>query len=293
MDAYYVHIPEGKIFVDEDGTLYQGSYDEDHGYVDHPGIKPSGKTLRPYKAITIANNADNSTTISKWNGGVAEVTLSDRTLYKDGDWNTLCLPFAISNFEGTPLEGATVKELLSTSNLAAGVLTLNFSDDLTAIEAGKPYIVKWTTTGADLVNPVFENVIIDETTNEVEFTGGTFRGNYAPLEITDDNRNDILLLSSGNRLAYAKTDRTIANGKAFGACRAYFDIPAGSGAQAARQFTLNFGDDEDTQTTGIIGHTDSTDFTDKADAIYDLQGRKVEKPKNGLYIVNGKKVVIK
>jgi hypothetical protein len=165
MDAYYVHIPEGKIFVDEDGTLYQGSYDEDHGYVDYPGIKPSGKTLRPYKAITIANN--------------------------------------------------------------------------------------------------------------------------------DDNRNDILLLSSGNRLGYAKTDRTIANGKALGACRAYFDIPAGSGAQAARQFTLNFGDDEDTQTTGIIGHTDSTDFTDKADAIYDLQGRKVEKPKKGLYIVNGKKVVIK
>jgi hypothetical protein len=41
----------------------------------------------------------------------------------------------------------------------------------------------------------------------------------------------------------------------------------------------------------IIGHTDSADFTDKADAIYDLLGRKVEKPKKGLYIVNGRKVV--
>ena len=74
------------------------------------------------------------------------VILSGRTLYKDGNWNTLCLPFAVSDFTGTPLEGATVKTLES-SSFAGGTLTMNFTEDannLSAIQAGKPYIVKWT-----------------------------------------------------------------------------------------------------------------------------------------------------
>jgi hypothetical protein len=134
---------------------------------------------------------------------------------------------------------------------------------------------------------VFTNVTIDKTNRDVTFKGGAFRGTYAPLEITDDNRNDILLLASGNRLGYAKTDRTIDNGKALGACRAYFEIPANGGAQAARRFAMNF---DDEGTTGIIS---TTDYTDKASAIYDLQGRKVENPKKGLYIHGGRKVIIK
>ena len=265
------------------GTIYNWNNDID--YLD----KVNGKTLRPFKTITLADNADNNSTISGWNGGVADVTLSGRTLYKDGYWNTLCLPFAISDFAGTPLEDATVKELLTTSNLDNnGTLTLNFTT-VSSIEAGKPYIVKWSKSD-DLVDPVFEGVTIDKTTHDVAFTGGSFKGNYSPLEITDANRNDILLLAGGNKLGYAKTDRTIANGKALGACRAYFYIPSNGGGQGARAFELNFGEEE---TTGIVSTTDGTDITDKAGAIFDLQGRKVENPKKGMYIVNGKVVVIK
>ena len=33
--------------------------------------------------------------------------------------------------------------------------------------------------------------------------------------------------------------------------------------------------------------------TDKETKIYDLQGRSIEKPKKGIYIVNGRKVVIR
>ena len=98
-----------------------------------------------------------------------------------------------------------------------------------------------------------------------------------------------MLLAAGNKLGYATTDRTIANGKALGAFRAYFDIPS---SKPAREFVLNFGDDE--STTGIIS-IDNGQWTidNLADAIYDLQGRRVENPKKGLYIVNGKKVVVK
>ena len=37
---------------------------------------------------------------------VWNVMLKDRTFYHDGNWNTLCLPFELTSFEGTPLEGA-------------------------------------------------------------------------------------------------------------------------------------------------------------------------------------------
>ena len=233
----------------------------------------------------------NTTAIDSNDGAEVNVTILGRTLYKDGDWNTLCLPFNVT-ISGSVLDGDNVVAKVlndETSELADGVLTLNFSDAPDEIPAGTPFIIKWDNTGEDLVNPVFNAVTINNTPNNVEFTGGTFRGNYAPLEITNKNRNDILLLSSGNRLGYAKTDRTIENGKALGACRAYFEIPANGGIQAARQFTLNFGDDEDI--TGIIEV--NTNLTNKTSDAFDLQGRKVENPKKGLYIVNGKKVVIK
>ncbi|SDH00230.1 Listeria/Bacterioides repeat-containing protein [Prevotella communis] len=291
----YVYTPATESFVPANvgaaGTTYSVS-----GITAYAsGLKYDGKFYMVKANVSLANNADNSAAIV--NKQVADVTLSDRTLYKDGYWNTLVLPFAISDFTGTPLEDATVKELLTTSNLDNnGTLTLNFSDALTAIEAGKPYIVKWSKDAGydanpsnyDLVNPVFTGVTIDNTNRDVNFTdgSGSFKGTYAPLEITDANRSKVLLLSGGNKLGYAKTDRTIANKKALGTCRAYFYFP---GSQTARSFVMNF--EEEGTPTGV-GHTEITESTEMADAIYDLQGRRIEKPKKGLYIHGGKKVLV-
>ena len=97
-------------------------------------------TLLP--VLELANNADNSDAISAADGNNRNVTLADRTIYTDGDWNTLCLPLALASFAGTPLEGSTVKTLTS-SNFEDGTLTMTFSDNQTSIEAGKPYIVKY------------------------------------------------------------------------------------------------------------------------------------------------------
>ena len=250
--------------------------------------------------IVLYNNGSeaqyNPSAVSDNNGFVAQdVVLQGRTLYKDGEWNMLCLPFNVT-ISGSVLDGDdVVAKVLNdeTSGLADNVLTLNFSNAPDEIPAGMPFIIKWDNTGDDLVNPVFTNVTIDKTNRDVEFTGGTFRGTYAPLEITDDNRNDILLLASGNRLGYAKTDRTIDNGKALGACRAYFDIPTNGGAQAARRFELNF-DDEETTSLSEELRVKSEEFA-TATEWYTLDGRKLNsKPiTKGLYIKNGKKVVVK
>jgi uncharacterized repeat protein (TIGR02543 family) len=105
--------------------------------------------------LTLYNDIDNNTAIAAAAAVSSEpytVLLANRKFYLDNTWNTLCLPFNLSSFTGTPLEGATVKSLTSSTD-NDGTLTLNFSDNLTAIEAGVPYIVKWpdATVGADLV----------------------------------------------------------------------------------------------------------------------------------------------
>ena len=138
-------------------------------------------------------------------------------------------------------------------------------------------------------NPVFSGVTIANTNipTDVSFTGGTFKGNYSPLTINDTNRDKILLLTSGNKLGYAKDNAT----PMLNAFRAYFEIPvATDGSKAVRSFVLDFGDGED---TGIT----TTYFTDHtaSDAWYSLDGRRLNRQPTvaGLYIHNGRKVIIK
>ena len=98
--------------------------------------------------ITLADDADNTAALDGRDGLTRDVTLADRTLYCDGDWNTLCLPFSVSDLTGTPLDGFTVKELDTqteydghTTGLDGSTLYLNFKN-ATGITAGVPYIVK-------------------------------------------------------------------------------------------------------------------------------------------------------
>ena len=67
---------------------------------------------------------------------------------------------------------------------------------------------------------------------------------------------------------------------------AYLQLHKDAGS---RGIELNF--EEEGTPTGV-GHTEITESTEMADAIYDLQGRRIEKPKKGLYIHGGKKVLV-
>ncbi|MCR4959685.1 MAG: hypothetical protein K6B13_13955 [Prevotella sp.] len=201
-----------------------------------------------YIYITLNDNADNSETLSKYVGMTAtQVIFKDRTLYKDGKWNTLCLPFDVA-LEASPLKGATVKTLES-ALFANGTLTLNFSDDLTAIKAGKPYIVKWTAQSPSTVeNPAFTGVTISTATADVETNEVTFKGIFSPKEIAGTD-NTLLYLGADNTLYYPSAAYPSA-AMTIGACRAYFQladgITAGSDGSHAR-IVLNFGDEDSTQ----------------------------------------------
>ena len=242
---------------------------------------------------------DNTEALTTYKGRSMNVTLTGRTLYKDGNWNTLCLPFSVGDgddtddvtFSGSPLAGATVKELTDAS-FANGTLTLTFTD-ATGIEAGKPYLIKWDSgtdlgpsdlifTGVTLTKDLYEDEI---STDDSGTTTVTFMGTYKQLSFNADDKS-ILFLGANNTLYYPQS------GASIGAQRAYFKLSGLSvGNIANSAIVLNFGDGE---TTGIIS-IDNGELRIDNDDWYSLDGRKLSgKPSvRGIYINNGKKVVIK
>lgn len=224
--------------------------------------------------------------------GPINVLISGRTLYKDGYWNTLCLPFGINDFNETPLDGTTVMELDTEgtygghqTGLEGGTLYLNFKT-VNSIEAGKPYIVKWVTPASDLKNPVFYGVSITEAVpTDVTFNGGKFCGTYAPTGIYNDEHTKYYL-GAENKLYYPS-----AVGYKIKSFRAYFDFGADEQFAGIRAFTLNFDEDE---TTNIIA-TEDVESRMRDGVWYTLDGRRLSgKPMaRGIYVNNGRKVVIK
>ncbi|MBP5484336.1 MAG: InlB B-repeat-containing protein [Bacteroidaceae bacterium] len=275
----------------------------------------AGKTMQP--ALRLRDNGNNNTAISGHDGETSAVFIADRTLYKDGDWNTLTLPFDLGDeeaqggheFDGTPLEGATVKALANSESsgtgydASTGTLALYFVD-ANKIEAGVPYLVKWDKaadyddhpTDYDIVSPVFTGVTVS---NEdpadrkvISYDHNVeFRGNYSPVALPGNDASN-LYLGTQNKLYWPSDDKTI---KSF---RAYFHV-ALSGNHPARNIELNLGEDSPT----AVEEIQDSRFRIQCSLVngqcsmdnepwYDLSGRKYTgKPtKPGIYVHKGEKV---
>ena len=120
-----------------------GSPTADYGMVTayQNGILCNGTFYGTFTTFSLANTSDNTSTIANNNGYLANVTLADRTLYKDGAWTTICLPFDVT-INGSPLHGAVARPLTSAS-ISGTTLSLTFGDAVTTLQAGTPYIIKW------------------------------------------------------------------------------------------------------------------------------------------------------
>ena len=317
-----VNIASGKAFTTDDTDIYSGN--------GVTGI--GGLTLRTLTAYSLADNADNSTAIRKLNGVKnIDVTLKNRTLNMNGTWNTLCLPFTVA-VDDSPLMGATVMELDAdgvydghkTGLDTDGTLRLYFKS-ATTIEVGRPYIVKWSdlsvggviggnsgnvnntyntgSVGSTLVSPTFTGVTITNTAAPTETSCVDFIGTYSPTAIYTDPAVN-LYLGAANKLYWPSTD-----GFDVGAFHAYFHLTDGlafgepNNPKSVRGINLSFGDGF-TQTG--IGHTEITEITEslarrpegasqRAGAWYNLDGSRLVAPptKKGLYIANGKKIIVK
>ena len=235
--------------------------------------------------LALSEETDNAATLEEWDGYEADVTLT-RTL-QTGGWNTLALPF---NVEATTLSAInaqlalasgsmTVKELTG-SSFDSGTLTLTFGD-ATSMKAGTPYLVKVTPAAVNLATMPFAGAEVSKTAVTVETTAVDFVPTLGLTEVTGDPK-EILFVSSGNKLLHPTTLPD--NMKGF---RAYFKLKGD--AVNASSFTLDFGDGE---TTGIDS-VENGKLKVESSEVYNLAGQRVAQPAKGVYVVNGKKVVIK
>lgn len=237
--------------------------------------------------IQMDDNSDNTGVVGAFAAKTVNATLQGRTLYKDGKWNTLCLPFNVTVGSG-PLSGATAMTLNTSAsgfNSTTGVLTLNFTTAYT-ITAGTPFIVKWESS-ENIVNPVFVGVTFAGTSpiNVTSSDGKvSFMGTYSPAALEKGNQSKIFL-GSGNKLYYPNVDDYNVN-----AFHAYFQL---IDPYAVKEIKLNFDDDNETTVNSQLSTVNSSN------AVYDLSGRKInyqlspvnsQMIKKGIYINNGRKV---
>lgn len=266
--------------------------------------------------VSLADNADNTKTLTTWSTKTRDVVLTDRILYKDGKWNTLCLPFGVIDgdttdditFSGTPLQGATVMELDTDGTYsghqtgfdpADGTLHLYFKT-ATAIEAGRPYIVKWD-SGENIESPVFSGVTVssaDAVTVATAYTDAdalrnvSFIGTYSPVALTPGDKSN-LFLGDQNTLNWPSAANNTDGQYYVNACRAYFYVNLGDPANAVRAIVLSLG--EENEATGITTINKESGSRGAATDWYTLDGQKLSQKPNtkGLYINHGRKVAIK
>lgn len=208
------------------------------------------------------------------NGTYDNVTLKRK--FNTG-WNTVCLPFTISDVEA--FFGADAKAY-SFSSYTDGNLGFTTVSTLTA---SYPYIVYVPAAITDDI--ALTNITIasgDATAWYTYKSGAYFRGTYAPVAAgawTKTSPDDIIygVVGATGRIQQAGDNATI---KGF---RAYFDLPASAPAPS-----ISFED----AATGIKTVI-TADELNRNGEVYNLNGQKVQNAHKGLYIVNGRKVVVK
>lgn len=233
------------------------------------------------RELRLYDNKDNNETIEDFDGTKVKATLRGRTLYKDGTWNTLCLPFDVPNHSGSLIEDAVIYELNYSEIADDGTVTMNFSH-VYGISAGRPCLVKWE-SGENIVNPSFYGVTIYDEGNKVEKFGPiSMMGNYEPTFVPKDAT--ILYVGANNQLCRPTNDMTI------NAFRAYFYYNSKVDPENLGSIKLNF------EEPGVVTDIEEVPIVRPVDTHwYTIDGRVLPgKPSvSGIYINNGKKVIIK
>lgn len=225
------------------------------------------------KPVTLDESQDNAETILGNADKTVNVKLT-RTLKADV-WNTFCVPFDVT-VAGSPLEGATIKQIASVTEKDDGAV-INFENAPATLEAGKAYLVR---TATAIVNPTFNGVTVKnvDPTNCSGNEKYQLIGIYSPLNIDASLYGKVFGINNQDKLAKVKENTSIKG------MRAYFLL-----ANSATAAKLNFGG----ELTGI-------DAVDNGEAVmtgkvYNLNGQYVgnslEGLKKGVYVVNGKKVL--
>lgn len=212
----------------------------------------------------------------------ANVTLQ-RTL-EASHWDSFCVPFALNKDQVTQYFGEGTQLRTYEGNCNNNIVYFATVDN---IEAGKPYIMK--PGNAVVQNPTFEGVSMVatdlDTNGNPQAVGDAstvqMKGIYNHVTLVQDKTN--IYIGAGNKFYYpADAEACQMNG-----LRAYFIVPEGTDIKKLR---ANL--DGATTSLGEIFDTEESNTP-----VYNLQGQCVGNSlstlKSGIYVQNGKKVVVK
>jgi hypothetical protein len=185
----------------------------------------------------------------------------------------------IADFKAATGDNAILVKKLTAASVTGTTLNLTFSD-AESITANTPYLVKLS--GTDPVTlQGFDLVTVSTADGTASFTDVSFIPTLSRTQVAGNVQN-ILFLGAGNELLNPSEANQYIKG-----FRAYFQLKGA--AAGARSFVLDFGDGEK---TGIVNMNRETITNNR---YYDLQGRRVngQPTQKGIYIVNGRKVVVR
>ena len=205
-----------------------------------------------------------------------------------GNWSTICLPFAMTSEQVTDAFGNGVQlgdfvdyETEEVGDETVGI-KLNVAE-VDAIEANHPYIIKveeslteFSVNGVDIEAEEEPCVIYDNgLTGKKQVIYGWFTGTYVVTSVPENT-----LFLNSNKFWYSKGASSI---KAF---RAYFDLRDMLSSLEESRIAITF---DLSENTGI--KDTSRQIND--DKVYNLSGQRIDVPTKGIYVKNGKKVLIK
>lgn len=230
-------------------------------YVEYPNVK------------TFEYNENKANNIEAWEN--SDITLN-RTLVAD-KWNTLCVPFAISEEEikANFGEGTLVEKLDAVNGN-----TVNFAD-ATSIEAGVPYLIKPTVAGTTYTFNG-KDVIADAPKTEGN-ADVTFQGIYSPTDITNGGTVKAAGVTEDGKVLFVNADSQT------NAFRCFFTISDNATISPA-MLKISIKGVETAINSIVMGNSNAAD-----NAIYNLQGQRVNGNSltKGIYIKNGKKFAVK
>ncbi len=221
--------------------------------------------------------------------GTYDVTVKRKL--KANVWNTIVLPFDISqanietifgaNTEVAEFTGATPAMSGSGPQAKCTGIAVNFTKTLSdnMMYATAPYLIKVKEDKNQLlfISSTFDNDLYDW-----NYSGEAMKGSYIYRNVPEGS-----LYISDNHFKYSGGNATIKG------MRAYFTFTKTldgytSDVSASRSIIFNI---DGESTTGLFNVEEGT--IEKDNKYYNLKGQRVASPTKGVYVVEGKKVMIK
>lgn len=231
-----------------------------------------------FKVITLSDT--NSDELPAAVNHATTVTLTRKFVNK---WNPICLPFEVTDFSVFG-DNCEVVKYTGDEMTDEDHLNLKFETVTGKMDANVPYMV-WIDENADVTNSW-----------NLTFTGVNYNPSETPVS-TGTNYNYVGVYKN-----YAKGASPIATGDIILSSGAYKTI-TGNGGNAIKGFRGYWKKCENaSEAKSISAVIDGQETNDikyielietMTEGIYNLQGQKVNRAQKGVYIVNGKKVVVK